>query len=227
MKNSILIDDDVDEINRVRSIREKIANDNVQNIVILTTTDCNARCYYCFERGIKPEKMSFGTADALVDYCGKKYHDKKLLVSWFGGEPLLNYEIIEYITDKLIAKGYELSGYVTTNGSLLTPGMLLFFTERYANMTFQITLDALGDEYGKIKNYVDVPSSLAFNRTVENIKTILASKCKLLLRINFLTSQIDTALKTYDEVIDLFRGYDLSETNIFNLHFVFFEIFSV
>lgn len=215
LRNGILIEDDIDELTKIYNIRNQIVKTNIQNIVILTTTDCNARCYYCFEKGIKPEKMSFVTADAVINYCQKKYKDKQLLISWFGGEPLLNFEIMQYITDKLTNDGYILHGYVTTNGSLLTPQMFSYFKEKYVDMTFQITLDALYDEYGKIKNYIDIPASQAFQRTIENIKTILLNDYRLLLRVNFLSSRVDNALVIYNKVIDLFSDYDLSNTNIY------------
>ena len=35
---------------------------------ILTTTGCNARCFYCYEKGTKPVTMTAETASKVVDY---------------------------------------------------------------------------------------------------------------------------------------------------------------
>lgn len=43
-----IIDDDFDEIAALEEIRKNGMDDPVQNVTILTTTECNARCYYCF-----------------------------------------------------------------------------------------------------------------------------------------------------------------------------------
>ena len=71
---------------------------------ILTSTGCNARCYYCFEEGYYPkvEHMSIETADKVVNYIIKTAKkDKIIYLRWFGGEPLINTKVIDYISTKL------------------------------------------------------------------------------------------------------------------------------
>lgn len=215
LANGFVVDDNVDELQKIYDIRKSVMSQNIQNIVILTTTNCNARCYYCFEHGIKPIDMTIETAEALIEFCKKKYKDKRILVSWFGGEPLLRFDIIEYVTNRLIEEGYELDGYVTTNGSLITDKMIDFFTNKYESIAFQITLDDIGDGYGKIKRYVDISIPEAFKRTINNIKLLLEQKIKVLIRVNFLVSNISSAKEIYKKVIHLFDGYDMSNTNVY------------
>lgn len=127
-KNGFLVDKNCDECSIIERIRAEImAKSVVQNIVILTTTDCNARCYYCFEHGIEPLYMQEATAEAIIQYCKKNYKEKEIAITWFGGEPLLNWSIIKYITLGLIDAGYELVSHVTTNGSLVNQEILDFF----------------------------------------------------------------------------------------------------
>lgn len=38
----------------------------ITNYTILTTTGCNARCFYCYEKGTKPVTMTAETADVAL-----------------------------------------------------------------------------------------------------------------------------------------------------------------
>ena len=66
---------------------KNIENENL-GVTILTTTGCNARCYYCYEKGIKPQAMDIETAEKVVMFIKDNYHNKPVHLSWFGGEPL-------------------------------------------------------------------------------------------------------------------------------------------
>lgn len=66
-----IIDDDFDEIAALEEIRKNGMDDPVQNVTILTTTECNARCYYCFEHGIKQYPMTIEVANAVVEFIKK------------------------------------------------------------------------------------------------------------------------------------------------------------
>ena len=62
-KMGFLVDDDFDELAALEELRIKGMSDPVQNVTLLTTTECNARCYYCFENGIKQYPMTKKVAD--------------------------------------------------------------------------------------------------------------------------------------------------------------------
>ncbi|MBP3801509.1 MAG: 4Fe-4S cluster-binding domain-containing protein [Clostridia bacterium] len=69
-------------------------------MVIFTTLGCNANCYYCYENNLRNNKykMSKETADKIISLLIKN-NKKKISIGWFGGEPLYNEEIIDYISD--------------------------------------------------------------------------------------------------------------------------------
>ena len=54
---------------------------------ILTTTACNARCFYCHEAGIPHMSMSLETADDILYYI-LKHGTSDIHIMWYGGEPL-------------------------------------------------------------------------------------------------------------------------------------------
>ena len=89
-------------------------------VKIFSTNKCNAKCYYCFESGIKFIDMSPKIATQTAKFIKSFYDKNELQINWFGGEPLLNFDAIRQITADLVSDGYNLTTHVTTNGSLIT-----------------------------------------------------------------------------------------------------------
>lgn len=98
-------------------------NKNI-SVSIATTMACNLRCPYCFEEGNKSnEMMSEDVAEAIVKYLvAKRKHE--INVTWFGGEPLMNFKVIEKISNSLKEHNVTFSASIITNGTLLTDDMI-------------------------------------------------------------------------------------------------------
>ena len=86
----LLIDVDYDEKAVMEKDRaEGIHKKDGKNFRIWPTSSCNARCYYCFEKGIKYENMSEETAEHVVRFIASHIEEgDTFVVEWFGGEPL-------------------------------------------------------------------------------------------------------------------------------------------
>ena len=97
--------------------RQKKSNE-ITGYTIFPTTDCNARCFYCFELGRSRIKMSIETAQKVVQYIKAHCGGKKVNISWFGGEPLFHQEAIDTICDGLRAEGVEFASTMVSNGYL-------------------------------------------------------------------------------------------------------------
>lgn len=90
--------------------------------------DCNLRCGYCFAKegtysGAR-EMMSFETAKKAMDFLIDNSADRKILeVDFFGGEPLMNFDVlkqtVEYAKNRAKEKGKFFKFTTTTNGVLL------------------------------------------------------------------------------------------------------------
>ena len=66
---------------------------------LVLTEECNMACTYCYMNN-KPEVMSKDVFDAhyaLLPYIMKLYGQENYNAALFGGEPLLNWDLIEYI----------------------------------------------------------------------------------------------------------------------------------
>ena len=108
------------------------------NMIMLNTTDqCNFRCRMCFCHWDAP-KMTKEIADKAIELALPRKDPKveKLTINFFGGEPLLNYDLIQYVIEKWKDK---CRFSITTNGSLLTEEILNYLKDN--NVGFLLSID--------------------------------------------------------------------------------------
>ncbi|WP_031514289.1 thioether cross-link-forming SCIFF peptide maturase [Desulfofalx alkaliphila] len=90
--------------------------------------DCNLRCRYCFAGqgpfGGDRSLMSFETGQAAIDFLIKQSGSRKNIeIDFFGGEPLLNFKVVQqlvdYGTQKASLANKKIKFTLTTNALLL------------------------------------------------------------------------------------------------------------
>lgn len=188
IKLHFIVDSSVDEVNRYLQIYNfnKIINASSKKIntfKIYTTTHCNARCFYCFEEGIKKENMSDETIDAVIKYI---YNNKaeKIKLYWFGGEPLCNQKVINKICADLKSNDVDFESTIISNSYLFDSDLINKAVCDW-NLTFvQVTLDGYGEEHNIRKAYVN-PNADPFMKTIENIHLLKNAGVRIIVRLNF------------------------------------------
>lgn len=100
-----------------------LVNDDIFfQITLIVTGDCNLRCKYCFANGGDiSTQMTQEIAIAGINHALSKSRDKRLSVSFFGGEPTLNQTLIKKIVaytelKKAQLPNKDLTWGITTNG---------------------------------------------------------------------------------------------------------------
>ncbi|MGN1133143.1 MAG: 4Fe-4S cluster-binding domain-containing protein, partial [Oscillospiraceae bacterium] len=100
--------------------------------------DCNLRCKYCFastgDFGKGRKLMDFATGKMAIDFLLEKSGNRKFLeVDFFGGEPLMNFDvvkqIVEYARSKEKEYGKTFRFTVTTNGMLMDDDTIDFINK--------------------------------------------------------------------------------------------------
>ncbi len=96
------------------------------NISVILNLDCNFRCVYCYEDGLKGNHyMTDETAGHLVDFIKKSFKpDMKFInIDFYGGEPLLSAKRIKSISREVgsfaESRDAKYTFSLVTNGSLL------------------------------------------------------------------------------------------------------------
>ena len=109
--------------------------------------DCNLRCKYCFadegeyhgRRALMTEEVGKAALDFLVKNSGSR---RNLEVDFFGGEPLMNWEVVKKIVEygrsieKEAGKNFRFT--ITTNGTLLNDEILEYVNKEMGNIVLSI-----------------------------------------------------------------------------------------
>lgn len=203
-----LVEDSYNEIQAMENIRTEViknSSEKIANIIIAPTLECNAHCFYCFENGYRKGKMSIETADALIAFLENNWNREKLGITWFGGEPLLASDIIDYISKKLEERRIIYGCKITTNGSLFDKKMAEKAIDLWHIEKVQITLDAVGNEYNNIKKY-DKEYKNPFALVIHNIEEALSLGINVKIRINFDPDDQEKALNTMQYLLRKFEN---------------------
>lgn len=174
---------------------------------IFTTLECNARCFYCFEPDHSVRPMEPGTVDALYEYIMRTKGTDRIMLYWFGGEPLCNSEAIDALCRKLRDAGVDYVSSMVTNGSLLDRAMLDRACGLWKLEKVQITLDGMEAEHNKRKRYLPGLEN-PFAVTVENIGLALEAGISVILRLNFDSRNLQSVWELIDFLIARFQGSD-------------------
>ena len=140
----------------------------VTTYTILTTTGCNARCFYCYEQGTKPATMTAETASRVVRYIMAHRGGEEVTLRWFGGEPLVNAKAIDQISTELKEQGVPFRSKMITNGYLMDADLVERAKELWQLQWVQITLDGMAQTYNRVKYYI-YQGVNAFEHVLENI----------------------------------------------------------
>lgn len=164
---------------------------------LTTTTRCNAKCPYCYEKGVRMVDFPKNKVALLLDFMESKLTDRKsrfLVINWFGGETLANTSFISDITEGLKARNIDFTSSIITNGSLINEYMVKNQFVDWKVKDIQITIDGLKETYEKTKRY---PRSLnfTFESLMEVISLFADSEIEVHLRLNVSRSNCQEILK--------------------------------
>ena len=183
-----LVPEDHDDQKLCHQIRQmaallKPAAKAITGYTILTTTGCNARCFYCFEKGSKPVTMTSETASKVVRYIVAHRGSETVHISWFGGEPLVNAKAIDQICTELSQQGVPFRSGMISNGYLFDAEMAQRAKDLWQLQLVQITLDGTAQTYNRVKDYV-YQGVNAFERVLQNIGLLTGTGIHTRIRLN-------------------------------------------
>lgn len=156
----------------------------INSYTILPTTNCNARCFYCYEKNGCKNDMSEKTANDVADFIIDNHkNNNNITISWFGGEPLFNYHAIDIITKKLNQNNVRFNSTMVTNGYLFNKRIIKKATNDWHLYRVQITIDGTSQNYNKTKNYTNANKN-PFDKVIKNIQQLTDSNIVVTIRLN-------------------------------------------
>ena len=215
-----LVPDDFDERKYSRQIRTMVEllhrEKNKKSFNIVTTTDCNARCFYCFELGCKRVPMSPQVARDAASYMMRVSGNEELELIWFGGEPLYNREAIEIICAELHRGGRPFHSIMITNGYYLDAETVSTAKRDWNLRDVQISIDGTKEAYERTKAYRN-PEGSAYERVMRNIGLALDAGIHVLIRLNIDGNNANDLFKLADELAERYAGNENLHVYVFPL----------
>lgn len=178
----------------------------VHHFTVLPTTDCNARCFYCYELNGKRRNMTEQTARDVADFIARKCNNESVNLRWFGGEPLYNAKAIDIICDSLRARGIPYISRMISNGYLFDDSMVERAVNLWKLSWVQITVDGTEEVYNRIKAFIYKDSN-AFVRVTDNIERLLKAGIKVHVRMNMDDHNDEDLYQLADQLQTRFSKY--------------------
>jgi len=205
---------------------------NIKMLTLEITQKCNLRCKYCvFSGNFKYWRqhtnlnMNWKIAKQSIDYFLKLIHSYTRLttfkggLTFFGGEPLLNFPLIEKcaLYFKAQLKNEEPIFGITTNGTLLNRQIIKFLVKN--NFQLTISLDGPPSEHDKKRVFSNGKGS--FGRVIKNLDLLYKfdkNYCEKNISFNIVYTPSTNLKKVVLFFSDLMNKYNF--TPIINFAFV-------
>lgn len=186
-----------EQYNRRHPVRQ---NMKINLATVFTTTECNARCPYCYEYGTAKTTMNEEIAEKTAEYIIKK-SGNQIMFKWFGGEPLINHKVIDIISQRIKDSGKEYNAYMVSNAYLfdkITDEQIL---DLWKLNKVQITVDGTKESYLITKQ---LPED-SYEKVMDTIERLAKLKVYVLVRIHITNENVDEVKKLVNEFSDRYK----------------------
>lgn len=163
-----------------RTDRRQWEEGRAKTVTFIVTEDCQLRCRYCYLVGKNDKsRMDFDIARRTVDYLlsdRKLFHEPSVIWDFIGGEPLVEIELIDRISDYIKRRMFELdhpwfTSYrfsFSTNGILYgDPRVQRYISKNKSHLSFGITIDGTRAKHDLQRVYPD--GSGSYDDVVRNV----------------------------------------------------------
>lgn len=191
------------------------------HLLLHVTNQCNMRCTYCVfsgEHQCRPphgdERMVWATARAALDfYVGNHepavdYVTQPPIVSFIGGEPLLDLALIQRCVDYARARFPDVRFAITTNGTLLTGEAADFLVAH--DFLVSVSLDGPQHVHDRRRVFADGRGS--FQQVADNL-TALKRVSPAYYQHNLKLQVVVSSTADLPTIADFFDASDLTPDN--------------
>lgn len=168
------------------------------NINIWLTKRCNLQCAYCYE-GISKETESISKiiCDKIVTYIQKL--NESVNIRFHGGEPLLEYDKLQYLYIKLKENKNIKTFGLTTNGLMLDTKKIDFLSESMND--FSISIDGTRNVHDKYRK--DAMGKGTYDKVCKVIPKILEKKPYARARMTITADTVPYLYESVESIVNL------------------------
>lgn len=202
----------------VDDVLEFYLDNRINMLTLQITQQCNLRCEYCVysggynNRGHTNKKMSFDIAKKSIDFfISHSRNTEKINISFYGGEPLLEFEFIkkciEYTNQK--SEGKEVIFGMTTNGTLLNEEIVEFLQMHDISLT--ISLDGPKHIHNKNRRFAGNNEG-SFEKVIENLELLRSKYPEYFKKVGF--SIVLDPENGFSCINEFFTSFDAIKDNV-------------
>jgi uncharacterized protein len=195
LRQGFLVEGRATDDRRLREHLERVAGGipGTMYVTLMPTLACNLACTYCFQKDSPSfDRMTTDTEAATLEFILRKVDEAatpKLVVHYFGGEPLTRKDFVlrtaEVLSASMAARGGAFTWDMTTNGVHLDRPFVEAMN-RFGEGTIKITLDGDRETHDQLRVYRSGKGT--FDAIFENVVAV-ASIVRLRVGGNFLPGQ--------------------------------------
>lgn len=226
VKYKILVKSPDEDKKILNFIQSKIPEPSISVCYFILSEQCNLACKYCFLGNNNPEKrktfslnsMSKETAEKALSFFIRQIELSSIsnpisnpinnpVIIFYGGEPLLNFEVLEYVAIRVqelksvndCLKNIELS--VITNGILLDDFQLIRLKE--LNIGIAISIDGCTEKSNAHR--VDVAGNSIFKQIINVLDRAKLTGAAVSLSV----SLTEETIKDKNKILELINNYNI------------------
>lgn len=152
-----------------------------KTLTLLLTYNCNLACDYCFCGKKRKDNISEERAKQAIDFFMKRA-DEEVTLTFFGGEPLLQADLIEELIQYCDTKYSNRVSYsMTTNGVLLNKKNIELIEKN--NIGITLSIDGMRDSHDLHRKFPD--GSPSWDVIMKNIEENQFDKDNFTIRLTF------------------------------------------
>lgn len=207
-EQNILTEDDRDDFLKYKAFITRLRSQRTSmHLTLAPTMDCCFRCHYCFEKYKEKKYMTAEVMDAIIGHITSFPDLKNLIITWFGGEPLMAVPQMEAFYDKFSAawKHPVVSNIITTGYHIDEEAIRVM--KKVGITSAQITLDGMKETHNKVKH---LPSGEdVFEKVWKNIERMndQAPEINILIRVNLTHENAPEYLQLCQLYWERFKGH--------------------
>lgn len=138
---------------------------------INVTDNCNLNCAYCYQTIREKNNMTEETADKIISSIDSAKEETNNIL-FFGGEPMLNFNIIKYISGEIKKRNINARYAWTSNLVLLTDEMIDFITDK--GVAVSVSIDGKEETYNR--NRFSGNNKKVFDTVINNLNRLKATE---------------------------------------------------
>lgn len=172
------------------------------NYTIFFTNQCNMDCTYCYECNKMVRSTSYDVLDGIVNFIVEKQRscsDKTVSIVTHGGEPLIEFDKIQYFIKRLNEKVKNVQYIITTNATLLTDLMIDFLSQHYSEIS--VSIDGIQSAHDANRVFANKKGSYAV--VVEKAKKLLEKRSDVKARMTINPQTASTLYESVKHLLDL------------------------